>query len=59
MLIFVNLLTINVTPFPARLSASNLVNCESRYGMCPERFFVSLSDAMQYPLTKNETNKFK
>lgn len=39
--------TINVTPFPAKLSASNLVNWLSRYGMWPQRFFVSLNEAMQ------------
>lgn len=44
-------ITIKVTPFPERLSASNLVNWLSRYGIWPVRFFGSLNDAMQYPKT--------
>lgn len=44
------IITISVTPFPAKLSANSLVSWLSLYGMWPLFFFPSLSEAMQYPV---------
>ena len=51
--LFLHIITISVTPFPAKLSARSLVSLLSLYGMCTplsDRFW-ELSCAIQYPNT--------